>query len=356
VSGDASVEAAIAAIGRGEIVVLQDDDGVGHLVRDARGTSGEDVVAMVSDGGIFSLVLAASRADELRLEQRSHGSRRIAASVDAREGTTTGISADERANTARVAADPATVASDLVVPGHVPPLIADDAGVFALRGAPEAALDLVRAAGGSGAAATSAILAADGSVAEPARVLALAAGRGLVATTITAVAARRIAAEHPLKAVRHERLMTDRGPFAAVTFEHAATGESHLALVRGSAEGRTEVPLAVHTSSPAADLLAALAPTGQAGLAQALRRFARVEAGILVHLGERPASDPYALDLVAAVVAELAPASVLPLDESLARPLGERGIEVVRPRSAPRSRSPRGDRCAGLDYEVDTAL
>ena len=61
-SGDLSVEAAIAALARGEIVVLQDDDGVGHLVRDARGTSGEDVVAMVSDGGIFSLVLAASAA------------------------------------------------------------------------------------------------------------------------------------------------------------------------------------------------------------------------------------------------------------------------------------------------------
>lgn len=351
-SARASAEAAIAALGRGEIIVLQDDDGVRYLVRDARRTTGEDVVAMVSDGGIFSLVLAAGRADELRLEQRSHGSRRIAASVDARVGTTTGISADERANTARVVADPGTAASDLVVPGHVPPLIAAEAGVLAQRGAPEAALDLVRAAGGAGTAAISAILAADGSVAAPERVRELAAERGRATTTITDVAALRIAAEHPLRAVKHDRLMTDRGPFTAVTFVHAATGDSTLALVRGNAGGRAEVPLAVHTSSPAADLLAALAPTERGGLAQALRRFARVEAGILVHLGERPASDPYALDLVAAVVSELEPDSVLPLDPILDRPLGERDVTVVRPRSAPRPR-PRGDR---FDLEVDTAL
>lgn len=222
----------------------------------------------------------------------------------------------------------------------MPPLIAAEAGVFALRGAPEAALDLVRAAGGSGTAAISAILAADGSVAAPDRVHALAAEKGLASTTITAVAARRIGSEHPLRAVKHDRLMTDRGPFAGVTFDHAATGESTLALVRGSAEGRAEVPLAVHTSSPAADLLAALAPTGQSGLAQALRRFARVEAGILVHLGERPATDPYALDLVAAVVAELNPDSVLPLDPALDAPLLERGVAVIRPRSTPASEPP----------------
>jgi 3,4-dihydroxy 2-butanone 4-phosphate synthase / GTP cyclohydrolase II len=352
VSARSSAEAAIEAVGRGEIVVLQDDDGVGHLVRDARGTSAEDVVAMVSDGGIFSLVLAAGRADELRLEQRTHRNRRIAASVDARVGTTTGISADERANTARVAGDPATGARDLVVPGHVPPLVAAEAGVLALRGAPEAALDLVRAAGGPGTAAISAILAADGSVAPPDRVRALAADRGLASITVTDVAARRIEAERPLRAVKHDRLMTDRGPFAAVTFLNAATGESQLALVRGNAERRAEVPLAVHTSSPAADLLAALAPTEEGGLAQALRRFARVEAGILVHLGERPASDPFALDLVAAVVAELRPDSVLPLDQSLDRPLAERGVAVLRPRSAPRPRALRGD----LGHEVDTAL
>ena len=238
----------------------------------------------------------------------------------------------------------------------MPPLIAAEAGIFAQRGAPEAALDLVRAAGGSGTAAISAILDADGSVAAPARVRELAAARGLAATTITGVAARRIAVERPLRAVKHDRLMTDRGPFAAVTFINEATGESRLALVRGSAEGRSEVPLAVHTSSPAADLLAALAPTEGGGLAQALRRFARVEAGILVHLGELSASDPFALDLVAAVVAELAPDSVLPLDPGLDRPLSERDVSVSRPRSTPRSRSPRGDRCADFDHDVDTAL
>ena len=133
-------------------------------------------------GGIFSVVLSARRVNELRLPEqeaaRRRGSRRIAGSIDAREGTTTGISATERALTARVAADPATRPVDLVVPGHVPPLIAADAGVFVARELPEAALDLVRLAGGS-AAAICAILDAAGATASPDEVRARAAAHGL---------------------------------------------------------------------------------------------------------------------------------------------------------------------------------
>jgi 3,4-dihydroxy 2-butanone 4-phosphate synthase/GTP cyclohydrolase II len=346
--------AAIDALRRGEVVALLDDSGVGHLVCDAAAARAEDVVAMLdAGGGIFSVVVSTRRCAELRLpEQEGRGStgRRIAVSVDAREGTTTGISAEERALTARVVADPATRPSDLVVPGHVPPLIAADAGVLVAREAPEAALDVVRLAGGT-AAAICAILDEDGATASPAAVRDRAAARGLPSVTITEIATRRLAAERPLRAVGRRRVVTHQGSFI-----NEVTGESHAALVRGAVEGRAEVPVALRCSSPVDDLLASLEPSGESSLAQTLRRFARAEVGVLVHLRDAGAEDPRALDLTAATLAELAPASVLPLDPALAAPLRERGVEVARPRSAPRRRTRPTDGCTGFDYEVDTAI
>lgn len=350
---------AIAALGRGEVVALLDDAGVGHLVCDAASVRTEDVVAMLdAGGGIFSVVLSARRCAELRLpEQEGRGAagRRIAVSVDAREGTTTGISAAERALTARVVADPATRPTDLVVPGHIPPLIAADAGVLVAREAPEAALDAVRLAGGT-AAVICAILDEDGATASPAEVRDRAAARGLELVTITEIATRRLTAERPLRAVGRRRVVTHQGPFTAIGFANEITGESHAALIRGAVEGRPEVPVAIRFSSPIDDLLATLEPSGEASLAQTLRRFARAEAGILIHLRDAGADDPRALDLAAATLTELAPASVLPLDPALAGPLRERGVEVARPRSAPRRRSRPTDGCGGFDYEVDTAI
>jgi 3,4-dihydroxy 2-butanone 4-phosphate synthase / GTP cyclohydrolase II len=341
----APAAAAIEAIGRGGIAVLLDDEGVGHLLRDARGTSPEDVVAMLdAGGGIFSVVLAAARCQELRILEQpnregTRASRRIGVSVDAREGTTTGISAADRANTAQAVADPATRASDLVVPGHVPPLIAADAGVLAGRGVPEAALDLVRLAGGSGTVAICAMLDHAGRTASAAEVRATAAERHLPLATVTEVAARRIAAERPIGATEHRRVVTHHGAFTAVSLLNEATGEAYAALVRGDVEGRREVPLAIRTSSPVDDLLVSLAPSGESSLVAVLRRFARAESGILIHLRDADPEDPRALDLAVATLLELAPASVLPLDPTHAAPLRERGIEVSSPRTAPRART-----------------
>ncbi|MBS1891579.1 MAG: 3,4-dihydroxy-2-butanone-4-phosphate synthase [Actinobacteria bacterium] len=358
----APADAAIEAIRRGGTVALLDDQGVGHLLRDARGTSPEDVVAMLdAGGGIFSVVLTAERCQELRVPEQTprdlpaaRGSRRIGVSVDAREGTTTGISAGDRANTARAVADPATRASDLVVPGHVPPLIAADAGVFAVRGVPEAALDLVRLAGGSGTAAVCAVLDESGRTASAGEVRAAAARLGLPLTTVTEVAARRIAVERPVRAVARRRVVTPQGAFTAVSLRSDETGEEHAALVRGEVAARAEVPLAIRTSSPVDDLLVSLQPSGESSLVAVLRRFARAEEGILIHLRDADPEDPRAFDLAAATLLELDPVSVRPLDASHAGPLRERGIEVARSRTAPRRRS--GGRCGEFDYDVDTAI
>lgn len=354
---DAPASAAIEAIRRGGAVVLLDDQGVGHLLRDGRGTSPADVVAMLdAGGGIFSVVLAAERCQHLRIPEQParEGSRRIGVSVDAREGTTTGISAADRANTAKAVADPRTSASDLVVPGHVPPLIASDAGVLAARGVPEAALDLVRSAGGSGAAAICAILDEEGRTATVEEVRATAARLDLPLVTVTEIAARRIAVERPVRAVARRRVVTPQGAFTAVSLRSEETGEEYAALVRGDVDGRGDVPLAIRTSSPVDDLLVSLQPSGESSLVAILRRFARAEAGILIHLRDADPEDPRAFDLAAATLLELGPLSVRPLDSSHTAPLRERGVEVARSRTSPRRR-PAGP-CGEFDYDVDTAI
>jgi 3,4-dihydroxy 2-butanone 4-phosphate synthase / GTP cyclohydrolase II len=345
---------AIAALAVNRTVALIDDEGVPYLVHDAREIAADDVVAMLSaGGGIFSVVLSEGRRAELGLPDQAHGEgeggRRIAASIDARVGITTGISAADRANTARVVADPRTVATDLVVPGHVPPLLAADAGVLARRGAAEAALDLVRLAGGSGVAAICAVLGQDGRTAAPDQVRVLARRRGLPLVTLTEVSARRIA-ERPLKVEAVQRIVTHYGTFAAVTLTHVMTGESHLALVRGVVEGGEGVPVALYFSSPREDLLAGIVQGGESRLARTLARFARAESGILVHLSNWAHDDPRALDIAAAALLALNPASVRPLDADLGPSLAQRGVEMIR--SPARRRSGED----GFDYEVDMVI
>ena len=225
-------------------------------------------------GGIFSVVLSARRCAELRLpeqEGRGEAGRRIAASIDARVGD------DDRDLGGRAG----THRAGRRRPG--------DATLGPRRPRPRAAADRRRrrrlrrprrarggprpdppGAGGS-AAAICAILDRHGATATAAEVRGRAAARGLPLVTVTEVAARRIAAERPLRALGRRRVVTHHGAFTAVSFGNAVTGEAHAALVRGAVEGRTEVPLAIRSSSPVDDLLATLEPSGESSLAQVLR-------------------------------------------------------------------------------------
>lgn len=360
-----SVAAAAAALAQGEMAVLLDDDGVGHLLADARNVSGEQVVAMLDAGGaIFSVALTASKCAALRLpdQVQAQGRRRsrVAVSVDAREGITTGISAAERALTARVVAAPETGPDDVVVPGHVPPLIAEDAGVLAHRGAAEAAVELIRRAGGSEVAAICAILGEDGTTASAERVRAYAAERGTPLVTITDLLVGRLGDRQLLRVERRERAVTQHGTFAAVTLIDTITGERHSALVHGDLKGRERVALALAHSSPVPveDLLAGLVPGGESDLARTLKRIVRDSGGVLVYLGAELAGTPRAYDVAAATVLELGAASVLPLDPELAVAMRERGIPVQAPRSAPRSASEpdRGAAAGRFEYEIDMTI
>jgi 3,4-dihydroxy 2-butanone 4-phosphate synthase/GTP cyclohydrolase II len=338
----ANLEKALAAISQGTLVVLVDDHGGTHLVGDAARTDDRDVVTMVRDGGIFSVAISDSRRVELGLDAQERAGdpivHKIAVAIDAVEGITTGISAEERARTARTAADPTTRPEDLVVPGHVPPLLAHDAGVLGHRGVAEGAVDLVRMAGGSGVASVCTMLDAGGRVRDEAAARGIGAEGGLRVVTITDLATRRIGAERPARIIDRERIIGRHGSFTAVRFLYGPRDEAHLALVRGKVEGAEEVRVTADVARPGEDLLAGLSWGTGSGASSSVKQLVRSETGILVHLQHRDGSlGPTSCDVLAAILLELGPVSVV-VSDGMRDDLLSRGIAVVEGISRPVSR------------------
>ena len=170
----ADVKDAIAEIQAGRMVVVVDDEdreNEGDLTLAAEFVTPEAINFMARFGrGLICLTLTEERADYLRLgpmtqENTSRFGTAFTESIEAREGVTTGISAADRAHTIRVAIDPRSTAHDLARPGHVFPLRARKGGVLVRAGQTEAAVDLVKLAGGRPIAVICEIMSDDGSMA-----------------------------------------------------------------------------------------------------------------------------------------------------------------------------------------------
>lgn len=151
----AGIDEAFADLRAGRMVASCDRDGAGaQLVIAAEYADAAAINFMVREArGLVCLALTPERCEELGLELIRDGgtpadtTKEFTASIEAREGVTTGISAADRARTIEVAIDPGSGRDDVVVPGHVFPLRAAPGGLIERKGAAEAAIDLVRAAG-----------------------------------------------------------------------------------------------------------------------------------------------------------------------------------------------------------------
>ncbi|WP_342132677.1 3,4-dihydroxy-2-butanone-4-phosphate synthase [Hydrogenophaga sp. OTU3427] len=202
-----SVESAIAAVARGEFVVVVDDESrenEGDLIIAADAVTPEAIAFMVRHtSGLLCVALPGDVLDRLQLPlmvQNNAESFQTAftVSVDKREGISTGISASDRAATIRALADPQTQASDLVRPGHLFPLRARAGGVLKRPGHTEAAHDLVQLAGRKAGGVLCELVRADGEMARRPDLLRFAHAHGLAIITIAQlIAHRRELADHP---------------------------------------------------------------------------------------------------------------------------------------------------------------
>ena len=189
----ASIEEAIEAIGAGQMIIVVDDEdreNEGDLTMAASAVTADAVNFMARYGrGLICLALMPDRlkALEIPLEATNSAARRDTAfcvSIDAQHGTSTGISAADRARTVKAAIDPDTKPQDLARPGHVFPLRARDGGVMVRAGHTEAAVDLARIAGLESAGVICEIMNDDGTMARVPELTKFAKKHGLLMVTI----------------------------------------------------------------------------------------------------------------------------------------------------------------------------
>jgi 3,4-dihydroxy 2-butanone 4-phosphate synthase/GTP cyclohydrolase II len=289
----ATVEAALAAVRAGQMIVVVDDEdreNEGDLTMAASMVTPEHINFMVKHGrGLLCLAMTPERLDELEipLEVADNSSRRDTAmcvSIDAKLGTTTGVSAADRARTIQVATAEETRPRDLARPGHVFPLRARTGGVLVRAGHTEAAVDLSRIAGLPPAGAICEVMNEDGTMARVPELTRFARKHGLLIITIADLIRYRMKNESLVRRVAKASLPTAHGPFTIVGYESLIDGQGHVAMVRGDIAGGDEVLVRVHSKCLTGDVFHSTRCDCGAQLDTAMERIAQAGRGVLLYL------------------------------------------------------------------------
>lgn len=287
-----TVEQAVEDMRAGRLVVVVDDEdreNEGDLIVAAEKATPEHIAFMVRHGsGIICVPMEAERLEELHLPLMApHGSDPMGTaftiSVDARAGTTTGISASDRALTVRALIDEKTGPRDLARPGHVFPLRYTPGGVLRRAGHTEAAVDLARLAGLYPAGVLCEVVSEDGTMARLPELQVFAAEHGLTIITIAGLIAYRRRSEKLVHRVSEARIPTSFGSFSAVGYE-SDDGRTHVALVKGQPAGKENVLVRVHSECFTGDVLGSIRCDCGVQLQEAMRRVQEEGEGVIVYI------------------------------------------------------------------------
>lgn len=286
------IEDAVADLAAGRFVILAEaESGESQLCIAADLVTADAVNFMAMHGrGLVCLSMTEERLRQLGIplmapEAPSVVRRSYGASIEARRGVTTGISAHDRATTIRAAMVPDAGPDDIVMPGHVVPIVGRGGGVLVRAGLTEAAIDLIRLSGRQPAAAVCAILTDDGSLAAPADLEALADLFDLKIVRIADLVAYRLRTESLAHRVA-ERTVSIRtgGRFHAVVYRNDVDGYEHVALVKGNVEARDGVLVRLHSQCLTGDVFGSERCDCGDQLDRALQMIASAKRGILVYL------------------------------------------------------------------------
>lgn len=287
------VEAAIESIKEGQMVVVVDDEGrenEGDLVIAADQVTPDSINFMTKEGrGLICLPMVEEDLSRLQLpsmvpDNTDHLETGFTVSIDAREGTTTGISAYDRARTIRKAVDPESGPDDFQRPGHIFPLRAEKGGVLRRAGHTEAAVDLARLAGGRPAGVICEIMSEDGTMARRPELQQLAEEYDLEIISIESLIRYRRRTEKHVERSSQSELPTSFGDFKAVAYRDKLQGREHLALIRGEVEGAQDVPVRVHSQCLTGDVFGSQRCDCQAQLHRALEKISEKDRGVILYL------------------------------------------------------------------------
>lgn len=272
------------------MAVEEGEDAEGDLVMAAERITSEHVNFMAREArGIVSVAITEKRMRELaiplvRASNNEFLPEQAAALVEAREGVTTGISANDRARTIQVVASADSRPEDIVMPGHVLPLMALSGGVMMRLGRAEGAVDLVKSAEMRPVAALCAILRDDGETARLGELREFASRHAMPLVFVRDLVSWRLTNEVLVQRVADTVFRTEQGEFRGVVFRNVVDGREHLALIHGSVGEGQPALVRLHSECLTGDVFGSSRCDCGQQLAESIERILACDAGVIVYL------------------------------------------------------------------------
>ena len=291
-----SIASAIEDIRAGKMVIVVDDEdreNEGDFIMAARFATPEAINFMSKEGrGLICAALTEERCQELDLtpmvsSNTSLHETAFTVSIDLiGQGTTTGISAQDRSKTIQALVNPATKAADLGRPGHIFPLKAKSGGVLRRSGHTEATVDLARLAGLEPAGVLVEVMNEDGTMARLPQLLDIAKKFGLKIISIKDLIDYRLTSDSLIEELVRVNMPTKYGQFELVAFKEKLSGAEHLALVKGEWAKDAPVLTRVHSSCFTGDILGSLRCDCGEQLHKAMRMVEAAGVGVILYMNQ----------------------------------------------------------------------
>ncbi len=292
-TGLSSIEEVIQDIKAGKFVIVVDDEdreNEGDFIMAAEKVTAESINFMAMHGrGLICVPMTGDRLDALRIpmmasNNTSHFGTAFTVSVEARHGTTTGISAADRATTVQALINPDTKPDDIVVPGHMFPLRAREGGVLQRAGQTEATVDLARLAGLYPAGVCCEIMNEDGTMARMPHLEVIGKKLGVRLASVADLIAYRRRHEKLVHRVAEAKLPTKHGEFTVYAYKSDMDPDEHVALVMGDVTTPEPVLVRVHSECLTGDVFGSMRCDCGEQLDMAMRKIANEGRGVLLYM------------------------------------------------------------------------
>ncbi|MFA5375815.1 MAG: bifunctional 3,4-dihydroxy-2-butanone-4-phosphate synthase/GTP cyclohydrolase II [Dehalococcoidia bacterium] len=289
----ATIKEAIEDIKTGKFIIIVDDEdreNEGDLVIAAEKVTADSINFMARYGrGLICMPVTGERLEALRIpmmvaNNTSKFTTPFAVAVEAREGTSTGISAADRAKTVQVMVDPKTKPEDLLMPGHMFPLRARDGGVLVRAGQTEATVDMARLAGLRPAGVLCEIMNEDGTMARMPQLEVFAKKHGLKIISVADLIAYRFRHERLVTRVAEAKLPTKFGNFKIIAYKSTTDPDEHLAMVMGEVNTDKPVLVRVHSQCLTGDVFHSMRCDCGEQIEIAMKRIADEGCGVVLYM------------------------------------------------------------------------